>query len=112
MPIKPDFYNILTVFVYNNLPLLMNPTNVFLVTTTPATPSSIVDNTTLTSLATSNVITIDPNILQALQTAANNNFNSLGLPPDIQQIAANFFANLPSTVVNTKSTSAVTIATS
>lgn len=90
MPLRPDFQSILATFVYNNLPVLMNPANAFRVVITnnvtpiPATTSSGVP-----------VLNIDPSLLQALQAASLDNFTSLGLPPDIAQIAKQFFANLP-----------------
>jgi hypothetical protein len=41
------------------------------------------------------VIFITPEIINALQTAALDNFNELGLRPDLQQIAQVLFSNLP-----------------
>ncbi len=114
MPVKPDFHDILVVFVYNNLPILMNPANATnvvvsnsIVPTTPTTPTTQTPTTTLAS--TTPVITIDPSLLQSLQAAALNNFTNLGLPLDIQQIAQNFFSNLPPSILSsTATTTAVT----
>jgi hypothetical protein len=89
MPLRPDFQSILATFVYNNLPVLMNPANAFRVVIT----NNVTPITTTRSGAA--VLNIDPSLLQALQAASLDNFTSLGLPPDIAQIAKQFFANLP-----------------
>ncbi|MCE5284954.1 MAG: hypothetical protein LLG02_03765 [Pelosinus sp.] len=89
MPLRPDFQSILAVFVYNNLPVLMNPANAAHV---------VITNNVIPTTATATgvpVLSIDPSLLQALQAASLNNFANLGLPPDIAQIAQQFFANLP-----------------
>jgi hypothetical protein len=89
MPLRPDFQSILAIFVYNNLPVLMNPENAFQVV--------ITNNVTPITSTKSGVpiLSIDPSLLQALQAASLDNFMSLGLPPDIAEIARQFFANLP-----------------
>lgn len=97
MPLRPDFQSILATFVYNNLPVLMNPANAFRV---------VITSTAAPTTATSEVpvLVIDPGVLQALQAAALDNFASIGLPPDIGQIAKQFFANLPPLVNPSAST--------
>jgi hypothetical protein len=89
MPLRPDFQSILAVFVYNNLPVLMNPANAFRVVIT----NNVTPITTTPSGVP--VLSIDPSLLQALQAASLDNFANLGLPPDIAEIAKQFFANLP-----------------
>lgn len=116
MPVSPDFHDILVIFVYNNLPILMNPANArnvvvstSIVPMTPTTPTTPTSTTTLAS--TTPVITIDPSFLQALQAAALNNFTNLGLPLDIQQIAQNFFSNLPPSILSSTATTTVVTST-
>lgn len=113
MPVAPDFHDILVVFVYNNLPILMNPANATnvvvsnsIVPTAPTTPTS-----TTAPTSTTPVITIDPSLLQSLQAAALNNFTNLGLPLDIQQIAQNFFSNLPPSILSSTATTTATTTT-
>ena len=113
MPLRSDFQNILEVFIYNNLPVIMNPASaqsaVFtdqIVPTapikpttpirpiTPITSAESVNSPALTSLSRPPVISITPQVVLALQTAALNSFSDLGLRPDLQQIAQIFFSNL------------------
>ena len=130
MPVSPDFQDVLTTFIYDNLPVLMNPTNALQVVvtnaTTPALPTfppqpltpinpvtPLTQPTVASGLAadtsTMPVIVISPDILQAIQAAALNNFTDLGLPADIEEIAKAFFANLPPlTTTNTQTTTTAT----
>jgi hypothetical protein len=108
LPISSDFEDILTVFVYTNLPVLMNPANAMNVvvvsdTTTPtATITSITPNVPVTTTAPT--IVIAPELITALQAGVINNFTDLGLPPDIQEITQQFFALLPTTVTTVTTT--------
>ena len=91
----------------------MNPANarnvVVSTSIVPTTPTIPTTPTTTTPASTTPVIAIDPSLLQALQAAALDNFTNLGLPLDIQQIAQNFFSNLPPSILSsTATTTAVT----
>lgn len=98
MVLRRDFQDILSVFIYTNLPVLMNPGNALRV---------VVSSSALPSTEPNPVLIIPPNVLEALQAASLDNFTSLGLPPDIGQIAKNFFANLPPLVNGDTSTTTV-----
>lgn len=130
--LKPDFQNTLRYFVYTNLPLLMNPDNArniivtnAIIPTTPTTPttpitpissapistivsvSSTTDTTTTVTTSTTStapVLTITPEVLQALQSYTLNNFPDIGLPTDIQEITKIFLANIPPLVLITPTT--------
>lgn len=130
MPVSPDFRDVLTTFIYNNLSVLMNPTNAFQVvvtnTTTPTIPAfptqpvtpvnpvTPITQPTVTAgltvdTSTTPTIVISPEIIQALQAAVVNNFTDLRLPADIEEIAQEFFANLPPLIAsNTQTTTTST----
>ena len=106
MALKPDFQDALQAFIYSNLPILMNPNNaknvvisnnIFFTTaitaTTPTVPIPSISATQ--TISTAPVIVIPPEFVEALQSYILNNFPNIGLPQDIQQVAKNFFANLP-----------------
>ncbi|WP_371374752.1 hypothetical protein [Sporomusa aerivorans] len=79
--LKPDFQDLLVNFIYINLPALMNPESTVV----------IVDVPTETAPSTT-TIEFTPEVLAALKTYVFNNFDALGLPPDIQTIVSQFFA--------------------
>ena len=119
MALKPDFQDALQIFIYSNLPILMNPANAMNVVvsneinpitpTTPITPTIANTPTAITpttaiatapistnpAIGTAPILTISPQLLSALQSYAINNFPDIGIPRDIQQVAKNFIANLP-----------------
>lgn len=128
MALKPDFQNALRTFIFLNLPVLMNPANAMnlvvsttinpTVPTVPITPITPINPTvpigavaltepdvsitpttdTDTADVTPPTIFITPELLNALQSYVVNNFPDLGLPQDIQQVAKEFFVNLPPVV--------------
>ncbi|BBB92110.1 MAG TPA: hypothetical protein PKA28_05445 [Methylomusa anaerophila] len=102
MALKPDFENVLTVFVYLNLPVLMNPGNAINIVVS-AVP---IPTPPTTATGTIQTLVISPDLLLALQTASLNSFTDLGLPKDIEEIAKNFFALL-SPVISVTATSTV-----
>jgi len=100
LALKPDFQDQLQIFIFSNLPLLMNPNNAMnvvvsneIIPTTPTTPTTPTSATP--TIDTASLIIISPDILKALQSYVLNNFPDIGLPQDIQQIAKSFLANLP-----------------
>lgn len=118
MALKVDFQNTLEIFVFSNLPVLMNITNAMHVvvsnTITPTTPtnptipvSTPINTTTITPIPT---LVITPDVLKAIQAYTLNNFPDIGLPQDIQEIAKEFLANLPPIVPVTQNT-AITLNT-
>ena len=97
MALRSDFQVTLQSFIYTNLPVLMNPSNAInvvianqVITTTPTVAISVAP--TINAIP---VIIFPPQIVDALQTYVLDNFPDIGLPQDIQQVAKNFFANLP-----------------
>lgn len=80
--IQTDWQDILTNFVYTNLPALMNP----------ASRVTIVSSTSLPAVPDTGTIVITPEILAGLQAYVLNNFDNLQLPSDIQDIVRNFFS--------------------
>ncbi len=97
MALRSDFQVILQSFIYTNLPVLMNPSNAInvvianqVITTNPTVAISVA-----TTINAAPVIIFPPQIVDALQTYVLDNFPDIGLPQDIQQVAKNFFANLP-----------------
>ena len=104
MTLKPDFQNSLQSFVYSNLPMLMNPTNA---------RNVVVTNVIISTPATNTppVLFISPEVLQALQSYTLNNFPDIGLPNDIQEVAKNFFANLPPLTLITPTVATATTTT-
>ena len=135
MALKLDFQQALETFIYQNLPILMNPMNAMniVVSTTitpinptspmtPTTPTSPISpvvsatpllamNPTLDSISASSIV-ITPEVLRALRAYVVNNFPDLGLPKDIQEVTKNFFVNLPTVipVVTPMTTTATTTA--
>jgi len=110
LALKSDFQDTMQSFIYSNLPILMNPSNAMnvivsndIIPTTPISPTS-----TTSTIDTNPVIIISPEIVKALQSYTLNNFPDIGLPQDIQQIATDFFANLPP-LIPVSPTIAVTI---
>jgi len=98
--LKADFQTTLQVFIFSNLPMLMNSANATnVVVTTDIVP------TTPISTDTTPVIIIPPDVLQALQSYTLNNFPNIGLPQDIQQLAQQFISNLPPLIPITPTTS-------
>ena len=79
----------------------MNPANAINVVVTntiiPTIPTTPTTNTTP-------VVFITPEVLQALQSYTLDNFPTIGLPKDIQEIAKNFLANLPPLTLITPTT--------
>lgn len=103
------------------------PTTPITSTLIAAVPTTLITNTSITSSTSTSttpiisstsispVITITPEVLQALQAYTLNNFPDIGLPTDIQGIAKNFFANIPPLILVTPTTAvpvttAVTVA--
>lgn len=67
-------------------------------TTTPPAATVSVPTPSISAAQTINaapVLNIPPEIAEAIQSYVLNNFANIGLPQDIQQIAKNFFTNLP-----------------
>jgi len=97
LALKPDIQNALQSFIFANLPILMNPSNALNVVISndifPTTPTVPISPTP--TIATAPVILLSPEIVKALQSYVVNNFPDIGLPQDIQQVAKEFFANLP-----------------
>ncbi|MBC8015334.1 MAG: hypothetical protein H7X79_06265 [Sporomusaceae bacterium] len=91
----------------------INPT-VPIGTAVPTAPVLSTDQTLDTDADTEIVtvtaqpIFITPEALQALQAYVVNNFPDLGLPQDIQQVAKEFFANIPPVVPVVPPTAVVT----
>jgi hypothetical protein len=98
-----DFQDVLEVFVYTNLTLIMNPLNA----------TALASTTTTTGTTTTITLPpgFTPELLTALQTAVLNHFTNLGLPADIEVLTREFFANLPpstSTVTSLSPTPPIT----
>ena len=79
--IQSDWQDILTNFIYTNLPALMNPDS-----------RIIVSSTSLPNVPNTNTIVVTPEILIGLQAYVLNNFDNLRLPSDIQDVVRNFFS--------------------
>lgn len=79
--IQSDWQDILTNFIYTNLPALMNPDS-----------RIIVSSTSLPNVPNTNTIVVTPEILAGLQAYVLNNFDNLRLPSDIQDVVRNFFS--------------------
>ena len=79
--IQSDWQDILTNFIYTNLPALMNPDS-----------RIIVSSTSLPNVPNTNTIVVTPEILIGLQAYVLNNFDNLRLPSDIQDVVKNFFS--------------------
>ncbi len=79
--IQSDWQDILTNFIYTNLPALMNPDS-----------RIIVSSTSLPNVPNTNTIVVTPEILTGLQAYVLNNFDNLRLPSDIQDVVRNFFS--------------------
>lgn len=99
----------------------MNPSNAMnvvvtndILPTAPTTPTTPIP--AAPTIDTAPVIIISPEILKALQSYVVNNFPDIGLSQDIQQVAKEFFANLPPLIpispTNDATVTSVTIATS
>ncbi|QDR82889.1 hypothetical protein [Sporomusa termitida] len=80
--IQSDWQDILTNFVYTNLPALMNP----------ASRITIVSSTSSPTIPDTSTIVVTPEVLAGLQAYVLNNFDNLQLPSDIQDIVRNFFS--------------------
>ncbi len=79
--IQSDWQDILTNFIYTNLPALMNPDS-----------RIVVSSTSLPNVPNTNTIVVTPEILIGLQAYVLNNFDNLRLPSDIQDVVKNFFS--------------------
>ena len=95
MPLSPDFHDILEIFVYTNLPILINPLTAVATFTTTVGAPAVATRAITTSTPTIPAKIFTPDVLVALQTSALDNFTALGLQPDLDEIAKVFFANLP-----------------
>ena len=81
-----------------------------IIPTTPTTPT--VPISAAPTINTAPVIIISPEIAKALQAYVLNNFPDIGLPQDIQQVAQDFFANLPPLIPIAPNIAATATATS
>lgn len=89
----------------------MNPTIPIgtVVPTAPVLSATLtLDADTDTVTVTAQPIFITPEVLEALKSYVVNNFPDLGLPQDIQQVAKEFFANIPPVVPIAPPTAVVT----
>ncbi|WP_378955968.1 hypothetical protein [Pelosinus sp. sgz500959] len=117
MSLKPDFQDALQLFIFSNFPILMNPLNAMnVVVSNDILPTPTVSVSATSTIDTTSVIVITPEIVKAIQSYVLNNFPNIGLPQDIQEVAKAFFANLPPLIPiapNVEATAnAVTTATS
>ncbi len=125
-PLPSDAHNILEVFVYTNLNVIMSPTSTVAAaiptantatmtataTTTTPTTATTATATTATTPATSTIPTFSPGttpqLLSILQTFVLDHFTNLRLPRDIDVITREFFANLPAVTPTVTPTTPIT----
>ncbi|CUH95930.1 hypothetical protein P22_2018 [Propionispora sp. 2/2-37] len=83
MALSKDINDVLQVFVYSNL----------------------------AAIAANQPIAVSPAVEQILQVPVLNNLGNIGLPPDIRQIAEDFFVNTTTAASTISTTSTVIITT-